>query len=475
MKNWTVGMRILLGFGSLTFCLLLVVALGLTTMSLTQTDVTEVEDASFPVAELAGEMERGVLTARIHYAYLLTVQRAGSAELGAKNFRQAADAYQRLRTKVTEDPRLHHLKAQVEPLDERFSAYRAIADEVIRAQQSGAWTEESRDAYVARWAPIGNALSDASAELGRVAIASGRESSRASAESLSAAQAILLGLGVVSLLIAIVVGTWTTRAIVSRLRKTSNSLTLASEQLSSAAAQLSQASQTLSIGSAQQAAAAEETSATSEQINSMANRNMENAGSAASLSNQAQGRFHEAETSLRNLVASMDSIANQSQRISHIMKTIDEIAFQTNLLALNAAVEAARAGDSGLGFAVVADEVRTLAQRSAQASKDTAALIAETIARSDDGKQKTAVMVTLFASIAAEERKVKELVDEVSLGSQEQSRGIDQISKAVSQIESVTQRNAAAAEQSASAAEELSAQSMALEEVVNELESMVGR
>lgn len=475
MKTWTVGRRILVGFGSLTLCLAVVIAVGLTTMGITQSDVTDVDESFLPVAELASEMERGVLTARVHYAYLLTVQREGSAELGGKNFAQAVDAYQRMRTLVESDPRLSSLRGQVEPLQEKFAAYTAIADEVIRAQRGGSWNDASRDAYVARWAPIGNALSNASAELGRIATQTGRQSSRKSAQSLSTAQTLLLALGACSLVLAVVVGVWTARAIIVRLRSTSDSLGLASKQLSAAAAQLSEASQTLSAGSSEQAAAAEETSASAEQINSMANRNMENAGNAANLSDQAQGRFGEAEQSLNKLVAAMESIADQSQRISHIMKTIDEIAFQTNLLALNAAVEAARAGEAGLGFAVVADEVRTLAQRSAQASKDTAALISETIARSDDGKQKTGIMVELFAAIASEERKVKELVDEVSLGSQEQSRGIAQISKAVAQIESVTQSNAAAAEQSASAAEELAAQSMALKDVVSELETLVGR
>ena len=178
---------------------------------------------------------------------------------------------------------------------------------------------------------------------------------------------------------------------------------------------------------------------------------------------------------LEEMVGSMQEINSSSDKISKIIKVIDEIAFQTNILALNAAVEAARAGEAGMGFAVVADEVRNLAQRSAQAAKDTAAMIEESIAKSNEGSAKLHKVTEVIRAITDSAVKVKTLVDEVNLGSQEQARGIEQISKAVTQMDSVTQTTAANAEESASASEELSAQAEALKQIVTDLQSMVGR
>jgi methyl-accepting chemotaxis protein len=170
----------------------------------------------------------------------------------------------------------------------------------------------------------------------------------------------------------------------------------------------------------------------------------------------------------------MGDIKASSDKVAKIITVIDEIAFQTNILALNAAVEAARAGEAGMGFAVVADEVRNLAQRCAQAAKDTAALIEESIAKSNDGKVKVDQVAVAIRAITEESAQVKTLVDEVSLGSQEQTRGIEQVAKALTQMEQVTQQSAANAEESAAAAEELTAQASTLLDVVAQLSAMVG-
>src|SRR5207302_988806 len=147
-------------------------------------------------------------------------------------------------------------------------------------------------------------------------------------------------------------------------------------------------SQALAQGASEQAASLEETSASSQEINSTTQRNAENSRTAAGLTAQVDEQVKSANQTLAQMLSAMGEISGSSQKISKIIRVIDEIAFQTNILALNAAVEAARAGEAGLGFAVVADEVRNLAQRSAQAAKDTAALIEDSILKSGEGSKK---------------------------------------------------------------------------------------
>jgi len=246
------------------------------------------------------------------------------------------------------------------------------------------------------------------------------------------------------------------------------------EQISGAAAQVASSSQSLAQGSSEQAASLEETSASSAEIDSVTRQNAANSRTAAESMQEQSRLVEEANHHLAQMVTSMDEINASSGKISKIIKVIDEIAFQTNILALNAAVEAARAGEAGMGFAVVADEVRNLAQRCAQAARDTTGLIEESIARSSGGKTKLDLVAAAVRSITASAGRVKHVVDEVNAGSGQQALGIEQVTRAIQQMEKVTQTIAASAEESASASEELSAQSESLKSVARRLRTMVG-
>jgi len=278
---------------------------------------------------------------------------------------------------------------------------------------------------------------------------------------------------IVSLLVAAGIAA-IVRRITRTLRSATEQLAEGAGQITSAASQVASSSQSLAQGASEQAASLEETSASSEEITSMTRKNAENSQSAANVMSAVDQHVKEGNRTLEQMVVSMAEINASSDKISKIIKVIDEIAFQTNILALNAAVEAARAGEAGMGFAVVADEVRNLAQRSAQAAKDTAGLIEESIAKSNEGSAKLQQVTEVIRAITDSSSKVKTLVDEVNLGSQEQARGIDQIAKAVQQMDQVTQSTAANAEESASASEELSAQAEALNQVVLQLRTLVG-
>ena len=239
-----------------------------------------------------------------------------------------------------------------------------------------------------------------------------------------------------------------------------------SMQVSSGADQVSSGAQILSQGATEQAASIEELSATISEISKKITENAANADKAKRESDNAAAGLNKSDQSMQEMIVAMNDISEKSNEISKIIKTIDDIAFQTNILALNAAVEAARAGEAGKGFAVVADEVRNLAGKSAEAAKDTASLIAETVTAVERGSALAGNTAIAMNEARSSSAVVEEVIEEVHIASDDQAAAIQQITVAVDQISSVIQSNSATSEESAASAEELSAQAGLLIDMV---------
>ena len=263
------------------------------------------------------------------------------------------------------------------------------------------------------------------------------------------------------------------RLIARPLDRVIDDLTAASQQVNAAAAQILSSSKSLSDGASQQAASLEETSSSIVEIASMTKRSTETAQKVKEASDQTWKAGTAGMEEMQALDAAMGEIKAASDDVAKILKTIDQIAFQTNILALNAAVEAARAGDAGAGFAVVAEEVRNLARRSAEAARETAARIENSVQRSARGVQISREVGQRLHAIVDRARQVDEHMAGIASDTREQSQGLEQISATVASMDQVTQGNASTAEESASAAVELNNQADALVHAVNRLSLLV--
>lgn len=202
------------------------------------------------------------------------------------------------------------------------------------------------------------------------------------------------------------------------------------------------------------------------QVLDQANGNTANAGIALKQADSVGQKVEESNRQMDEMILAMGDIHSKSGEIRKIIKTIEDIAFQTNILALNAAVEAARAGAAGKGFAVVADEVRNLAGKSAEAAKNTTALIEGTVTAVNHGAEIVDETAKSLAEVVLGTQEITDTIYKISYASADQTTFTNQLHEGLLQITQMTTQNRAIADKSAAAAETLLKQSKLLKDAI---------
>ena len=474
IRNSSLGQRLGATFGGLA---LLALVLGINSLYQTTRlygSAQEIADVNMRVVQLAEQVRFGVeqMRSTVRLSFIDGIRNdvagVGTREKAVAGQARALEGTIKTLRELTD---AGTAKTRCDQLLKMAADYQGLVAPIFRALEAGNGNAAADAAKPATAAS--NQMQELVAEILSGETTSLQEDQASLAATYRWGQLVVWGTLLAALAVCAVTAVFIRRTTKS-LRSTAGELRASAEQVAAAAVQVASASQELSRGATEQAASLEESSAAMEEMGATTRENAARAGEAASLMSSVDRQVADSQAVLGEVVDSMTAIAASSAKVAKIIKTIDEIAFQTNILALNAAVEAARAGEAGMGFAVVADEVRGLAQRAAQAARDTSVLLEESSATAQQGEAKVGRMSAAIEAFTSSVGRVKEIAEQVSTASRQQAQGISEVSSAIQQMEKVTQTTAATAEESAAASEELSAQSEVALDVVRGLDQMVG-
>lgn len=473
MKQLGIAAKIWLSIGVFIAGYLVSTALDQIQRFQTEARLRTTVEALFPAAQRSQEAEAAFQRATKGFRDAVMLEDQSALETGGRETAAVVEALHSLHSLAGIDEEqaqaAEELATELDALRrDSLSTYGQMTK--AGGNLSGQMMEQSR-ALAARNEHAAKKLADLRENLSRQL----RDDLNAQAANSSRQRTLALVVFLLTLAVAAVVVNLTIRrSITGPVYKVVQGVLNAADEAAAASTQMAHAGEVVASGANEQASYLAETSTSLEDIAQHTQQNAERAATADQLMRSARSVVEKASSAMEHLTQSMSEISTASHQVAGVLKTIDEIAFHTNILALNAAVEAARAGESGAGFSVVADEVRALAARSAEAARNSATLIEETLLKVDSGVKLVKAAHGSFSEIAASVSNGSTLISEIASNNERQSHGIGQVNGMMSRMEQVTQGNAANAQQSVSAASAMSEQVQRTREYINDLAALLG-
>ncbi|MES2582355.1 MAG: methyl-accepting chemotaxis protein [Pseudomonadota bacterium] len=509
ISAWTVRMRLTLGFGAVCALMLVILGVGLFSMSRIESGISEITENRIPKIDASNTILAQVTEISITLRDMMLTPDAAERQKQTDAVMQSRAVIRKnveLLDQLVVLPKGVALLKEVKALRIKYIASQDSIMALIKADNVG----EARAFLNSELRPSQTAYQTAVRALIADQVDQLEATAKSGDETYGRARAVMLALGLVALLVAAGLGYFITRSLLKELggepgdaanlaqavsqgdftrnvvlqagdttslmaslgamqgnlAQIVTTVRTGSEGVATASAEIAQGNNDLSARTEQQASALEETAASMEELGSTVKQNADSARQANQLAQSASTVAAKGGAVVGQVVETMKGINESSRKISDIISVIDGIAFQTNILALNAAVEAARAGEQGRGFAVVASEVRSLAGRSAEAAKEIKTLINASVERVEHGTTLVDEAGTTMAEVVSSIRRVTDIMGEISAASNEQASGVAQVGEAVTQMDQATQQNAALVEQMAAAASSLKGQAAELVQAV---------